>query len=73
MLLLELPQLGVDVEGSAKVRLPLLVSVLGQVAANKRGNFLARKISKLFTAAVIVSALFSERWPAAKKLVRSRF
>ena len=31
VLLLELPQLGVDVEGAAKVSLPLLVSVLGQV------------------------------------------
>ena len=31
MLLLELPELGVDVEGTAKVCLPLLVAVLGQV------------------------------------------
>lgn len=32
MLLLELPQLGVDVERAAKVRLPLPVPILGQIA-----------------------------------------
>lgn len=31
VLLLELPQFGVDVEGPSEVRLPLLVPVLGQV------------------------------------------
>lgn len=36
VLLLELPQLGVDVEGAAEVRLPLLVPVLGQVPAGSK-------------------------------------
>lgn len=35
MLLLELPQFGVDVKGPPKVRLPLFVSILRKVPAGK--------------------------------------
>ena len=36
MLLLELPQLGVDVKRAAEVGLPLLVPILGQISAETR-------------------------------------
>lgn len=36
VLLLELPQFRVNVEGSAKVSLPLLVAILRQVTGRKR-------------------------------------
>lgn len=37
VLLLELPQFGVDVEGASEVGLPLFVSILGQVSAKGTG------------------------------------